>query len=138
LREIDVDQGLGLMEPNVELLIWTDYPSSVLFWYIFNCYLFVSLFICTYLYSGFPSLGVLLQKMENPALSECLKVSDHEVYMLINLKGNVYWVPWYKPAIWETYYLLCNWFDLTQFNTNIWNTNPCCKDFMCCLFMFTF
>ncbi|KAJ3702015.1 hypothetical protein LUZ61_005720 [Rhynchospora tenuis] len=29
-------------------------------------------------YTGFPSLGVLLQKIENPALSECLKVSDHE------------------------------------------------------------
>ncbi|XP_078168968.1 protease Do-like 2, chloroplastic [Carex rostrata] len=29
-------------------------------------------------YTGFPSLGVLLQKMENPALSECLKVPDHE------------------------------------------------------------
>ncbi|KAJ4768206.1 protease Do-like protein [Rhynchospora pubera] len=29
-------------------------------------------------YTGFPSLGVLLQKMGNPALSECLKVSDHE------------------------------------------------------------
>ncbi|KAJ3669654.1 hypothetical protein LUZ60_011604 [Juncus effusus] len=29
-------------------------------------------------YTGFPSLGVLLQKLENPALCECLKAPDHE------------------------------------------------------------
>ena len=55
-----------------------------------SVYLSINLFI--YLYSGFPSLGVLLQKMENPALSECLKVPAHEVhvqYVLINFKGSV-------------------------------------------------
>ncbi|PIA61678.1 hypothetical protein AQUCO_00300898v1 [Aquilegia coerulea] len=29
-------------------------------------------------YTGFPSLGVLLQKLENPALRECLKVQSNE------------------------------------------------------------
>lgn len=30
-------------------------------------------------YSGFPCIGVLLQKLENPALRKCLKVSSNEV-----------------------------------------------------------
>lgn len=33
------------------------------------------------IYEGFPCLGVLLQKLENPALRECLKVQSNEVHL---------------------------------------------------------
>lgn len=32
--------------------------------------------------AGYPCLGVLLQKLENPALRECLKVPTNEVHLL--------------------------------------------------------
>jgi len=33
------------------------------------------------IHEGFPCLGVLLQKLENPALRECLKVQSNEVHL---------------------------------------------------------
>lgn len=36
---------------------------------------------------GFPSLGVLLQKLENPALRACLKVSSNEVFFVGQVKN---------------------------------------------------
>ncbi|THF97714.1 hypothetical protein TEA_010959 [Camellia sinensis var. sinensis] len=38
-------------------------------------------------YTGFPCLGVLLQKLENPALRACLKVPSNEVYVIVYTKS---------------------------------------------------
>ena len=37
---------------------------------------------------GFPSLGVLLQKLENPALRACLKVPSNEVSFIFHIVDN--------------------------------------------------
>lgn len=107
----------------------------------FDCYLFVSICLSInlfiYLYSGFPSLGVLLQKMENPALSECLKVPVHEVhvqYVLINFKGSV--ILSFMKQTNKTYDFLCNWFAMRQCDTKFWKFNPGCKDFSIYIFFF--
>ncbi|RVW55014.1 Protease Do-like 2, chloroplastic [Vitis vinifera] len=39
-------------------------------------------------YTGFPCLGVLLQKLENPALRSCLKVQSNEVHIFIYSYGS--------------------------------------------------
>lgn len=40
-------------------------------------------------FSGFPCLGVLLQKLENPALRSCLKVESYEVVFHIQLQKSL-------------------------------------------------
>lgn len=47
-----------------------------------------------HIFSGFPSLGVLLQKLENPALQACLNVPSNEVFLLFfSLTAGVYYKP---------------------------------------------
>lgn len=52
-------------------------PSNLDFVVLYNAAVCMNLNI--YKFPGFPSLGVLLQKLENPALRACLKVKSNEV-----------------------------------------------------------
>lgn len=57
--------------------------------YKLNCCIYIHLLCallwCSAINVGFPSLGVLLQKLENPALRECLKVPSNEVCFIMYL-----------------------------------------------------
>lgn len=54
--------------------------------------------IFTYI-SGFPSLGVLLQKLENPALQACLNVPSNQVFLLFFFTNWTRSIEWFVENI---------------------------------------